>query len=715
MDEKILELENERLKKVLSENNGILETFRAFNEFWDNYLLRVLERGEKGTLSIDFGKCTADDVRKLLESDAIVTYCRYAARERVDFPKIYNALFYYRCSDEARENAKKVCNIMRDVIIEEKVHKKKNKHVAQIHDDLIDCYLRSANYFGVEIEDRTWDAIKEFYDELPEDTHFFNTKFYEKYWLENKDRDEKIYNIFPIKSKEEYEARLAEFTFDRNGMVNDPIKYDHTLGEYLTFYGKEVPEEDKERYLHIMFKNAHKGEFYTTQTAKYFNNSSSGKRILDRNPLLVINDILKNYRMSYYTIDCLNNDVYRKVYLHMKMYYKDYISSLAENGKDAVEFVKRLIEANGAHYFTRRYNVSPDFENINDIVDMEKFLRGTYLFDALAKNFDDYKLNDPTVYEDGLTNFDYADMALGLIVKRNIYNGVREVLSEETRELYARNGRDVRDSRAMREVVKSFINTAREYSSQYKEKDIMNACVEFVKYVSRKPDFNLYTDKECSDIIQIAKNKDNDFARYLENEITIGMMENPEYTNLSLDEAYDYAWRFMDYVGDRPMGKELEYEFEDFLRALSVIRINDEKGVVPQEFNEFIIKQSLAKDSFINSNAEKYESILERAAENLFLNRGNSDGALYFVENVDDIRGYYPGRDNINIIDRKRLIHNLLADPMFSKEYENANVPQYVEQYVDLDAIEAGILGKMDAEKAELMMEKEERDSREDR
>ena len=38
----------------------------------------------------------------------------------------------------------------------------------------------------------------------------------------------------------------------------------------------------------------------------------------------------------------------------MKMYYKDYISNLAQNGEEAVEFAKNIMLANGAHIFTRR-------------------------------------------------------------------------------------------------------------------------------------------------------------------------------------------------------------------------------------------------------------------------------------------------------------------------------------------------------------------------
>ena len=68
-----------------------------------------------------------------------------------------------------------------------------------------------------------------------------------------KNSNKQIYNVYPIKSKEEYEARLSEFTFDRKGMVDDNLEYDHVLGEYLLFYGDKVSYEEKERYLLIIY------------------------------------------------------------------------------------------------------------------------------------------------------------------------------------------------------------------------------------------------------------------------------------------------------------------------------------------------------------------------------------------------------------------------------------------------------------------------------
>lgn len=726
MDERSLELENEKMEKILSESTDDLEIFRVYREFWDKYLNDCTKWGKDGELIIDYSKCSHRYIQKILESDAMVTYCKYELRTSRDFYKTYYALFSDADSEKSLETAGKVSDAMRDLILEDNKNMKvDNKVLAKLYDELIVCYLFSTELTGKEVDDRTWESINKFYNNLAEDLHFFDTKFYRECWLKKKDSDEKIYNVFPIKSKEEYEEKLSQFKFDRNGMVNDPIKYDHTLGEYLLYYGEDVPYEEKEKYLHIMCKNAYKGAFYATQTAKYFNNTLCGNEILENNPLLVMNDIMRNYKKSYYTVVCLDNPMYRKIFKQMKNNYKDYVKDLGRYGENAVELVRNLIESDGAHTFTRRYNVSPSFKNINDVIDVEEFVRGTFgIMGLLPQNFNDDKLNDDTVHEDGLTNFDYADIALSLMAKRNEYRGIKEIELEETKELYERYGRDIYDSRAMRQIVKKLIETASKYKGEYADKEIKEECVKFVKYISRKPGFNLFSDKECSDIVQIAKRKDDSFARILESEIANGMNENSDY-NMSLDEAYDYANRFIYNIGNRPINKELEQEFEEFLRALSIIKINDENGLVLQEFDEFIIRQSLMDNSILNSSEAKYESIFERAVENLYLNRGenqNEDKALlYFVCNVDDYRYYYKGADCIIRIDRKGIIHSLLEDPRFSKQEQKDNIAPYVSQYVDLDSITADVLGKVEAlkyEKDDLIEEKEvseERDFNEER
>lgn len=724
MDEKTLELENEKMLKILEESTDELEIFKVFTKFWDNFVKKALVKEGERKYSINYENYTAEEIKKLRESDALYNYFKYELRQRWDLPEIFSAFFGRLYPHEESKNLDRIIGAMEELFLEDnKYYKVNNKVLAKIYDELIVYYIKTTKFRGMEVSDKVWESIRKFYNNLPKDTHFFDTDFYKQCWLPMKNSNKQIYNVYPIKSKEEYEARLSEFTFDRRGIVEDNLEYDHVLGEYLLFYGDKVSYEEKERYLRIMSKNAHDGKFYETQTSRYFKDTLEGKKILDNNPFIVFNDILRNYRESYYTISCLNSDIYRKLYIQMKMYYKDYISNLAQYGEEAVEFAKNIMLANGAHIFTRRYNVRDGFENKNDIIDMENFLRGVRLYDLLAMNFDMDKLNDDTVYENGLTNFDYADMAFELIA-RDKSVGIRELDENDTKVLYKQYGREIRDSRAMKQVVDNYIFSNGISSRDYSRKEEKDKCFEYIKYVSRKPGFDLFSNRECSDFIQIAKSTDNEFAKEMEEEIKAAMNENPEY-NVSLEEAKERAYNFMNNVGDRPISKDLEDEFNTFLKMISIIKISDERGVIPQEFNKFLIRQSLTENSILNSNEERYESVLERAVENYHLNKSREElnrenkKSIYFIRNRSNYKPYIYIGPEVEVIESRTLIHELLHNPTYKDIMKKERVAPYVNQYLDLDSIETDILAKLEAlrvEKAELVGKRvEDVESREER
>ena len=235
MDEKSLELENEKLKRAKG-----MDKERVFYEITNKYL-RKFFNWEKGAVTNISNKYYSDaEIKRILESEFIVNYCKTALRVCWDFPEMYSALFTYLDSEKVKENARRVVNEMRDYILEENIDDVVNtKAVAGWYDKKVVCYFDAAKSMGIDVDDRIYASIKKFYDNLPEDMHFFDTEFYKKYWINNKD-NKNIYNIHTVSSKEEYEAKLAEFRIDRNGIVDEPIKYDHLLGEYLWHYGDEL-------------------------------------------------------------------------------------------------------------------------------------------------------------------------------------------------------------------------------------------------------------------------------------------------------------------------------------------------------------------------------------------------------------------------------------------------------------------------------------------
>ena len=185
------------------------------------------------------------------------------------------------------------------------------------------------------------------------------------------------------------------------------------------------------------------------------------------------------------------------------------------------------------------------------------------------------------------------------------------------------------------------------------------------------------------------------------------------------------AYNFMNNVGDRPISKDLEDEFNTFLKMISIIKISDERGVIPQEFNKFLIRQSLTENSILNSNEERYESVLERAVENYHLNKSREElnrenkKSIYFIRNRSNYKPYIYIGPEVEVIESRTLIHELLHNPTYKDIMKKERVAPYVNQYLDLDSIETDILAKLEAlrvEKAELVGKRvEDVESREER
>ena len=670
----------------LKNAESIEETVEILEEIRKKYLRRCLYYDTQGNPYIKDVYATEDNIKEFIESDLMFWWGKYGVGIYPNLNSIILAIVSYSDSPKVKENAKKIIDETRKYILDtERLTEGNDDFFARRYDWIVTEYFNIVEKLGMEVDDNIFEVLKEFYTNLPEEFNFFDTEFYKKYWLPRYKDDERINSIYLKRSKEEYLEELSKYEIGRNGRIKNFELYDNLLNEYFLFYGEELSEEDIEKYLIILDNNAPQGNMSLARSFQFFEKSEKGNEVLRNNPGLVFNDILRSFHNNLGEMKELPNSIYDEIFSHMisinpetkRTYAEDYIASLSENDQIGIKIANNLIELNKYELDIYRRNFTPF------IKDMYQFVSKISLYECLLMNFDESKLYDTSVDSNGLTNFDYADIALGLIAKYDLRIGINEIRDEGTKQLYERHGRDVYDSRGIRTLVTRYIDEFRDESKDRNE-ELERICIDFVRNVSRKFDFNLFSDQECSDIIQLAKIGRNSFAKELENEIRQGMNENPEY-NMSVDEAIVYISSFLRKVGERPIGSNLEIEFDKFLKALSVIRINNEGGLIPQNINEFLIRQAMNKMSIINSNEKKYASVFERVIENYALNDVILDGGesdkipLYFVRDYLGKEGVEGERGEDHITSKRSSIHSILdcrMDGLDTIFHENAHFGQ---------------------------------------
>ena len=656
------------------------------NKIYNRMIKTYIVIDSEGNVSVREG--ISDDhyemMKKYAESELMVLWFKESLGK---FENLYNevsAIILDVNSEKARENARRIAVKMKEFILD----KDKRAEIQSIneavnYDDIIIGYIDLCRKLNEPIDDDFYESIKDFYDNLPEGVYFQRTKFYEKYWLPEHQTNEKIYSVHSKKTKQEYLDMIHKYEVDRNGKIDNFEDFDFLLDEYLFFYGDEISYEEAEKYFHIIDENIINGGILYTESSKFFKNTSIGNEVLRNNPQIVFNDILRSSTYSSTFVDNLENDVYIETLNHMvsenpdtgRAYVEDYLASLSDHGKIGIRITDSLI--NLIRSTTYRGDSAPKTQKLLT------WALSINIYESLLKNFDEGKLDNKNIDENGLTNFDYADIALSLICKSDLENGIKEVNDENKKLIYEKYGRDLYDSRGIRTLVTRYIDEFRNKSVGTND-ELEKICLDFVRNVSRKTNFDLFKDQECSDIIQLAKTGRYSFAKKLEEEIRKGINENPAY-NMSLKDAETYVYTFLQKIGEKVIDESFEIEFERFLKALSIMRLNDENGLIPQEISEFLIRQAMNKMSIVNSNGKKYASVFERVIENYALNDALGDGApiskvpLYFTREllVDEATQGLKGPDFI--ASKRAAVHSILEGKMNALDtifHENTHYAQ---------------------------------------
>jgi len=465
-----------------------------------------------------------------------------------------------------------------------------------------------------------------------------DTVFYKSLWEPYSDFSEELANSISQKSREEYEEYLFATRFEEYIDSSEFAKYDRETYMYLSKYGDDVSYEVKEKLLGKIIKCAQVGTLEQSKAVtKYFfaKQGPDEFEALFNHGLEILADIFGQaveYRRRK------GNAYIRRISKDEMNFLERYSQRIQElNGNSYSNFIEDVLQERietvlGSFYDYSNEDVIRFAKKTIDMVEEFKtggvppicslsniiyMVRKIPIYDCLDRNFYREDIGDPTVNKHGLTKFDYADKALELIFDLNPYAGIDRVLHYGIRERYEENGRNFYDSRAARKMTEVYIDDKNLHGDERFER----AIIDFVRTVSRKPDFNLFKEQQISELLQTARIKGDQFAKRVEEELRAGIKDNPSYADLSNENASKYVAEFLEKYNYVTLTDEHEAEFDRFLQAASIVRLDSEYGTLPKEITDYIIRQFSVRTTLLNRKSEKYMSVAERAIENTGLIR----------------------------------------------------------------------------------------------
>lgn len=250
---------------------------------------------------------------------------------------------------------------------------------------------------------------------------------------------------------------------------------------------------------------------------------------------------------------------------------------------------------------------------------------------------------------------------------------------------------------------------------------------EYMEYKVNQPDFNCLQEPLFNELVEL------NFSKNLNMEIPDITILEEEKREGWLEEKKNQITEFIKNHKNKPVIKEEEENFSEFLKNIGFMKFRNENNVLSQGEIDFLLTQAIRKDSIVNQQREKYLPVIETTlmdfAKNDYMNRTgentvsyvysirdylikNSNNGLHFeegqvklkrdtVQNIFDgdlsvLDTIYHENEHMLQIKRKSKIPNNFVDYQMLREYAiEALWPKFYQKnysfmYIEIDARKVG-------------------------
>ena len=537
-----------------------------------------------------------------------------------------------------------------------------------IYDENLVRYVDEVIVTKGKLDDETKSIVNAFFEKIPDEKTRKNTLFYKKNMSIELQNKPDIAEVLPKKSKEEYKQIIDSFARNVHGEIVNFRTYDSVVNEYLTFYGDSISRDEKASYLKDIMDYQFSGEIHLSKTyTEYFSKSQrqEDKDILKEYDRKIVKECFarlyenkkEDIKFTEYESELLDKYLERKMIPNPKrkepitaasLQEPTYIEDKTQLEKDLeylfdssdteiIDIAKYIIRLKDR--YIQQIPNDPIAKKLHETI---KDLNITEILERNLKDFSDRNADAEAINSNGLTVIDCADIALELMLEASFFHGSyviskiddgQEDSKKEEKDfnysfldrnefkylgsLLNQAGRSIHDSRAMRKMVELYVDRIDEY--QNVDDIYLKNIFKYINAVVTKPDFNLFKEQGVSDLLQlIALEKDSRLSFYAMDAINNALDQNPNYA-INLEDAQEQADRFVREFSNKPIDSSREEDFDKFLINLSKIRLSaeEEKFVLPREYVNFLIKQTIDFNSVINTKRDKYTGVAERAIEEL--------------------------------------------------------------------------------------------------
>lgn len=491
-----------------------------------------------------------------------------------------------------------------------------------------------------EIDDVVRNSLETIKSSLPEGKNLRETKVYSTQIVRNLD-NESVLGILPKVDEQTLVSALGKDNkevFDENGKIKNAKKYDEILFEYLNFYGKDEINFDivlpayEEVLKGFSIGNLRNSISYSKFLLNKTERDDVQKLILSDTGRLSKDLMARIHEKSGRDDRCsdFEFEIFKEFYmpkdidietefpetfeemkqinpnasniLHYPGYLQEFISELdissSMSSVGLAQYVIRLQkEFKAAHRPENEY-LAQVYDYIKDL-DIVSLLKNN-LSPKLISSADSQKVK-------------FADEALALIFEADFKEGEKLFFENRIIDTFKNAGMPLFETKSMTSLVQSYINETQIHETPIEGK-MERLLAAYIKYQASQPNFNILKNQNISDLMQLAWTGNTEHGKPFLNALITGLNETKTY--IPREKSKEIADKFIEKFTNKPVTKEDEKEFEEFLNSLSTLKISN-RGMLTQKQVDFLLNQALRKNSIMNSNRDKYGFVLERAIEDL--------------------------------------------------------------------------------------------------